>query len=150
MGKSDRQAQDQFTEERDQQILCVDIILLTIGKSVKPDNYDGWIKNRIRPFSGALGIPEGYVHLDRECPPQDSLAKSYSFLSASFTLRRLLFLICVSAARDTRKLSAIFREVIMFLQGVEMGHILMIDRYIYSPSIQNSSESDPFVTIWNQ
>ena len=41
-------------------------------------------------------------------------------------------MICVSAARDTRRLSAIFLEVIMFLQGVEMGHILMTDRYIFS------------------
>ena len=81
--------------------------------------------------------PDNYLflldHLHRQkCPPQESLARSYSFLSASFTLRRLFFLICVSAARDSRRLSAIFREVIMFLQGVEMGHILMIDRYIFS------------------
>ena len=128
MGKFDGHAQVQFTEERDQQTLCVVIILLTIGKSVNPDNYDGWSKNRIRTFSGALGIPEDMcIWTQSQCPPQESSARSYSFLSASFTLRRLLFLICVSAARDTRRLSAIFREVIMFLQGVEMGHILMID-----------------------
>ena len=133
MNKFDHPAQVQFTEERDQQILCVGIILLTIGKSVNPNNYDGWIKNRIRTFSGALGIPEGMcIWTETQCPPQDSLATSYSFLSASFAVRRLLFLIRVSAARDTRRLSAIFREVIMFLQGVEMGHILMTDRYIFS------------------
>ena len=133
MRKFDRSAQIQFTEERAQQILCVGIILLTIGKNVNPYNYDGWIKNRIRTFSGALGIPEGMcIWTESQCPPQDSLGTSYSFLSASFTLRRLVFLICVSAARDTRRLSTILREVIMFLQGVEMGHILMIDRYIFS------------------
>jgi hypothetical protein len=47
-------------------------------------------------------------------------------------LRRLFFLICVSAARDTRRLAAIFREVIIFLQGVEMDHIIMIDRCIFA------------------
>jgi len=122
-----------YRNERDQQILCVGIILLTIGKSVNPDNYDGWIKNRLRTFSGSLGIlPDNCIWTEAQCPPQDSLATSYAFLSASFTLRRLLFLICVSAARDTRRLSSIFREVVMFLQGVEMGHIIMIDRYIFS------------------
>jgi len=121
-----------FRHERDQQILCVGIILLTIGKSVNPDNYDGWIKNRIRTFSGALGIlPDNCIWTENQCPSQETLATSYAFLSASFTLRRLFFLVCVSAARDTRRLNAIFREV-MFLQGVEMGHIVMIDRYIFS------------------
>jgi hypothetical protein len=62
---------------------------------------------------------------------QEAFAAPHTFLSASFKLRPHLFRVCVSAGRSTERLAAIFREVIMFLQGVEMGHILMIDRYIF-------------------
>ena len=43
-----------------------------------------------------------------------------------------MFLVCVSAGRSPDRISAIFREFVLFLQGVEMGHIIMIDRYIFS------------------
>ena len=33
-----------YSRNRDQQLLCVGIILLTIGKNVSPQNYDGWVK----------------------------------------------------------------------------------------------------------
>jgi len=56
----------------------------------------------------------------------------YRILSASFHLRRELFLICVSGARDSSRYGAVLREVLVFLQGVEMGHIILIDRYIFS------------------
>ncbi|QQM16273.1 hypothetical protein 3 [Jimsystermes virus] len=118
---------------RDQQVICVGIILLTIGKSVNPQNYDGWVKNRLRTFEGALGIlPDRCCWNEAQVPGQVALASSYAFLSASFELRRLFFLICVSAARGPDRISSIFREVVMFLQGVEMGHIIMIDKYIFS------------------
>lgn len=121
-----------FIHHRDQQILCIGIILLTIGKSVNPDNYNGWITNRLRTFMGALGIlPDNCCWALAQCPSQEVLACSYSFLSASFVLRRLYFRICLSASRDSHRVASIFREVIMFLQGVEMGHIIMIDRYIF-------------------
>jgi hypothetical protein len=52
-------------------------------------------------------------------------------MSAAFNLRRHYFQVCISAVKHTSRLGAIFREIVMFLQGVEMGHILMIDRYIF-------------------
>jgi len=122
-----------FFGSRDQQILCAGIILLTLGKDVNPDNYDGWIKNRLRGFQGALGIlPDKCCWTEAQCPPQESLTDCYRFLSASFDLRRLIFLICVSGAKGSDRLGAVFREVLIFLQGVEMGHIIMIDRYLFS------------------
>uniref|UniRef100_A0AAT9JFM3 Nucleocapsid protein n=1 Tax=Macrotermes bellicosus lispivirus 1 TaxID=3133480 RepID=A0AAT9JFM3_9MONO len=122
-----------YVHHRDQQLLCIGIILLTIGKSVNPDNYEGWINNRIRTFQGALGIlPNHCCWALAQCPVQEVLACSYSFMSASFDLRKLFFRICISAARDIHRIAAIFREVVMFLQGVEMGHIIMIDRYIFA------------------
>lgn len=131
--KFEQPAYQLFLENRDQQILCIGILLLTLGKDVNPDNYDGWIKNRLRTFQGALGIsPDKCCWTEAQCPPQESLTDCYRFLSASFTLRRLMFLICVSGARDTSRFAAVFREVLIFLQGVEMGHILMIDKYIFS------------------
>lgn len=81
-----------FVRHRDQQILCIGIILLTIGKSVNPDNYEGWINNRLRTFQGALGIlPDYCCWAQSQCPIQEVLACSYSFLSACFDLRKLFF-----------------------------------------------------------
>jgi hypothetical protein len=65
------------------------------------------------------------------CLPQESLAAAYTFLSASLRLRSHFFRVCISAAHDSERLSAIFHEIVMFLQGVEMGHILMINHYIF-------------------
>ena len=104
-----------------------------MGKDVNPDNYDGWIANRLKTFQGALGIvPDKSCWTPGQCPPQESLTDCYRFISASFFLRRTLFLICVSGARDNSRFAAVLKEVLVFLQGVEMGHILMIDRYIFS------------------
>jgi len=125
--------QAQFLAERDEQILCIGILLLTMGKDVNPDNYDGWIANRLKTFQGALGIvPDKSCWTSGQCPPQESLTSCYRFISASFFLRRTLFLIVVSGARHNSRFAAVLKEVLVFLQGVEMGHILMIDRYIFS------------------
>jgi hypothetical protein len=124
---------DIYRDHRDQQLVCMGIIFLTLGKNVNPQNYDGWVKNRIRTFVGALGIPpDRCCWTESQIPSQEALATCYSFLSASFELRRYMFLICVAAARSTERISALFREIVMFLQGVEMGHIIMIDRYLFS------------------
>jgi hypothetical protein len=110
----------------------IDIIFLTMGKNVNPDNNDGWLRNRLRTFKGALGIMDYRCSRnDSNCPPQEAFAAAYTFLSAFFKLRRHFFRVCVSAARSTDMLAAAFREVIMFLQGVEMGHISMIESYIF-------------------
>ncbi|UUW06596.1 VP5 [Cat Tien Hospitalitermes Lispi-like virus] len=122
-----------YSQKRDQQLVCVGIILLTMGKNVNPQNYDGWVKNRLRTFEGALGImPDKCCWTAAQVPSQEALATSYAFLSASFSLRRLFFLICVAGTRGADRISGLFREVVMFLQGVEMGHIVMIDKYIFS------------------
>jgi hypothetical protein len=100
--------------------------------SLNPDNYDGWIRNRLRTLKGVLRIMDNRCCWnDGNCPPQEASAAAYTFLSASFKRRRRFFRICVSAAQRTDRLAAVFREVIMFLQGVEAGHILIIDRYIF-------------------
>jgi len=122
-----------YLHKREQQILAIGILLLTMGKDVNPDNYDGWIANRLKTFTGALGILlENCCWTAAQCPPQESLTMCYRILSASFHLRRELFLICVSGARDSSRYGAVLREVLVFLQGVEMGHIILIDRYIFS------------------
>ena len=98
MGKFDRHAQVQFTEERDQQILCVGIILLTIGKSVNPDNYDGWIKNRIRTFFGALGIPED-VYLETKSVSTTGIISQELFIFVSLIHIETTFIsdLCISS-----------------------------------------------------
>jgi hypothetical protein len=122
-----------FIEIKETNKFCVGIIFLTLGKNVNPQNYDGWVKNRIRTFVGALGIPpERCCWTEAQVPSQEALATCYALLSASFELRRYMFLICVAAARSNDRISALFREIVMFLQGVEMGHIIMIDRYLFS------------------
>jgi len=101
LAKFQDDAQQLSFNYRDQQILCVGILLLTLGKDVNPDNYDGWIKNRLRTFQGALGIsPTDCCWTEGQCPPQESLTDRYRFLTSSFLLRRLIFRICVSGARD--------------------------------------------------
>jgi hypothetical protein len=41
-----------YSRNRDQKLLCVGIILLTIGKNVNPQNYDRWVKNKLSTFGG--------------------------------------------------------------------------------------------------
>ena len=72
-----------YVHHRDQQILCTGIILLAIGKGVNPDNYEGWINNRIRTFQGALGIlPNHCCWALAQCPVQEVLAYKKIMISA--------------------------------------------------------------------
>jgi hypothetical protein len=74
-----------YRDHSDQQILMVGIILLTLGKNVNPDNYTGWIRNILRTFKGALGIMDDRCcWTEAQCPPQETLAASYTILSVSF------------------------------------------------------------------
>jgi hypothetical protein len=39
-----------YEHHHGQKILLIGILFLTRGKSVNPEHYDGWIKNRLRTF----------------------------------------------------------------------------------------------------
>jgi hypothetical protein len=62
-----------YLHHRDQQILMTGIILLSLTKQVTPEGYSGWMTNRIRSFSGSLGISTEYIcrttdqYPDQEC-----------------------------------------------------------------------------------
>jgi hypothetical protein len=43
-------------DNRDQQLVMLGPILLTIGKNIQVEGYQGWITKRIRAFMGTLGL----------------------------------------------------------------------------------------------
>jgi hypothetical protein len=133
IGKFEGHNRELYCHHRDQQVLMAGIFLLTLGKQVTSEGYQGWMENRVRSFRGSLGIPEGYcVWTPAQFPEQRALSAMNYFFSASFLFRRQVFLVCLSASTGTDKLSNLFRDVILLLQGAEMNHIILIDTYIFN------------------
>lgn len=123
---------NQFLEDMRVQLVLAGVILLTIGKQVNPQGYEQCFLNRVNTFGGVLGIatPQN-TWTSSTAPSQRNMVAGYHFLSANFQLRREIFQVCAACARGTTVYNALFREVDNFLSGVEMGHIMMIDRYLF-------------------
>jgi hypothetical protein len=133
ISKFDGHNRQLYCHHRDQQILMAGIILLTLGKQVTSEGYQGWMENRVRSFRGSLGIPDGYcVWTAAQFPEQRALSAMNYFFSASFLFRRQVFLVCLAASSGTDKLCNLFRDVILLLQGAEMNHIILSDSYIFN------------------
>jgi hypothetical protein len=45
-----------FLENRDQPLVMLGPILLTMGKNIQVEGYPGWITKRVRAFMGTLGL----------------------------------------------------------------------------------------------
>jgi hypothetical protein len=122
-----------YLHHRDQQILMTGVILLTLTKQDTPEGYSGWMANRIRSFSGSLGISSDYLcWTTDQYPDQECMTILNSFFSANFDLRRHIFLLCVSASMNTEHSANLFRDAVNLMQGSEMNHILLIDYYIFN------------------
>jgi hypothetical protein len=75
-----------YLHHRDQQILMMGTVLLTLTKQVTPEGYDGWMANRVRAFSGTLGLPPDYnCWTTEQYPRQHSIAFSLLILSSEGT-----------------------------------------------------------------
>lgn len=112
-------------------ITCILLIMMT--KSLNPDNYKGWIKNRIRGFSGTFGDTESISLLSESTYAPLSILSSYQTrISSSFDVRRQLFLTILAAANDPNHgfIQKGYNEVINFMRGAEMNHIILIDQFI--------------------
>jgi hypothetical protein len=111
----------------------ISIILLTLTKQVTPDGYAGWMTNRIRSFSGTLGLAPDYVcWTSSQYPEQECLTALNSFFSANYELRKHIFGVCNAAAMNPQVEANIFTDAINLMQGAEMNHILLIDYYIFN------------------
>lgn len=121
-----------FLSDRREQILMIGPILLTMTKTINPQGYQNWLKNRIKTFRGVLGITDSEcIWTDAQFPTQGAMQTCNTLLSAMFTMRRDLFMICVSLTVGQRFENRLFQEIVNFSQGAEMGHIMMIDQHIF-------------------
>lgn len=111
-------------------LACVTLVAMI--KNLTPDNFDGWMANRIRSFSGTLGDTYAEANLSPTHYPllsnYQSLAKG---ISANYLLRKELFLSICSLMHDpTSYISRGLKEVFNLYRGHEMNHLVLIDRFI--------------------
>jgi hypothetical protein len=133
LGMFDGHNLELFLHHADQPLIMMGTLLLTIGKQVNSEGYIGWMNNRVRSYTAALGILDEYcVWTSGQYPPQMALAAINAFMSASFDLRRRIFCCCLAACRNPDRSAAIFHTVVQLLQGLEMNNLLMISNYIFN------------------
>lgn len=78
----------------------VAVLILCAFKQLSGNSKDGWIKNRIKGFSGAIGNKDAVELWDRGRYPQlDAMIRIYAFMPANFNLRKTLFKVIYSIAR---------------------------------------------------
>jgi hypothetical protein len=59
--------------------------MLTIGRNIQAEGYQGWITKRIRGFMGTLGLDEGdTIWVDETYPTLATLNSLNTFLSSAF------------------------------------------------------------------
>jgi hypothetical protein len=108
---------DRFMRNRDQQLVMLGPILLTIGY---PRNLTEGIHaftRRIDAFMKSLGLETNTTIWTHSVYPTFScLSHLESFLSSSFLLRRELFHICSSAASGPNRLNNLFKDVVDLLK----------------------------------
>ena len=123
---------DQYLTDTKVQLVLAGVILLTLGKQVNPQGYEGWFQNRVNTFGGVLGVatPQN-IWTHTGAPSQRNMVAGYHFLSANFQVRTEIFQVCAACARGRSVYNALFLEVVNFVSGVEMGHIITIDRYLF-------------------
>jgi hypothetical protein len=106
--------------------------MLTIGKNIQAEGYQGWITKRIRGFMGTLGLDEGDTIWVGETYPTLATLNSLNTLSSAFFLRMEIFRTCWASAIPQDRYSNLFKYVISMLKGSSMTHIIMIEVYLYT------------------
>jgi hypothetical protein len=108
-------------------------IILTIGKNILVEGYQGWITKRIRTLMGTLGLEStDIIWTDATYPSISTMNALGTYLSASFFLRREIFRMCWTTASGQDRLCNIFKDIISLLKGTSMTYIILIDEYLYS------------------
>jgi hypothetical protein len=116
-----------FILDRGQQLVMLGPILLTIGKNIQVEGYPGWL-TCIQAFMGTLGLKSGgNIWLGKVYPSILCMIYLGTFLSASFLLRKELFRICRAAVSGQDRFSYLFKDVIGFLKGTSMTHVILIE-----------------------
>jgi len=122
-----------FFDKREQQLVMFRPIMLTLGKNIQAEGYDGWITKRIRAFMGTLGISSAdIIWTQTTYPTLAAMSVLSTYLSASYHFRREVFRVCWATALNQGNLSNIFKDIISLLKGSSMTHIILIDEYVYS------------------
>ena len=123
----------QFVRNRDQQIVMLGPILLTIGKNIQVEGYSGWITKRMRAFMGTLGLQDNdIIWNDSAYPSVGTMNQLSSFLSASHYVRKEIFHACWAVASGKTRYANVLKDVLSLLKGTSMTHIILIDEYLYS------------------
>jgi hypothetical protein len=87
--------QDQYLTDMKVQLILAGVILLTLGKHVNPQGYEGWFQNRVNTFGGVLGVATPQtIWTYANVPSQRNLVAGYHFLSTNFQLQREIFTLC--------------------------------------------------------
>ena len=122
-----------FQNKRDLQLVLLGPILLTLGKNIQLEEYDGWITKRIRAFMGTLGYSSStIIWTEATYPTITTISTLSTFISASFHFRREIFRICWAVALNRGNAANLFKDNINLLKGSSMTHIILIDEYLYS------------------
>jgi hypothetical protein len=118
--------------QRDQQLVMMGPIMLTIGKNIQLEGYSSWMTNHIRAFMGTLGLESNSILWNDPVYPCVTAMNTLStYLSASYWIRREIFRICWAVSSEINTETNLFKDVISLLKGTSMTHIL-IDEYLYS------------------
>ncbi|KAG5861810.1 hypothetical protein JTB14_029359 [Gonioctena quinquepunctata] len=131
-GDFTRQGWNDLLERPEGLFVLAAVILLTMVKTVTPENFKGWTKNRIRTFSGTVGDLKWVKFFDKHPPEIKSLVTLQAFMSANFSLRRACFLILRSISSSGQSfVNNICREILNLMRGAEMHHLVLIDKYLF-------------------
>jgi hypothetical protein len=118
-----------FTLHRDQQLVMLGLILLTIGTNLLVEEYPVSVlveyprsfTLHMDAFMEALGLKSGEnIWTSNVYPSIRCLNCLETFLSSSFLLRRELFRICSVAASGQDRLSNLFKAVIDLIKETSM------------------------------
>ncbi|CAG9763589.1 unnamed protein product [Ceutorhynchus assimilis] len=124
---------DKLVTNPDGVLVMMGVVLLTIVKSVNSDNGAGWIKNRLKTFSGSVGFREWAQLWSADLRPSpEILGWNNNFLSANFSLRRAIFIVLNGLSRSTRvtPIVSVCKDIIQLIRGAEMHHLVLIDTYL--------------------
>jgi len=122
-----------FVHDGSQQLIMLGPIMLTIGKNIQVEGYEGWITKRIRAFMGTLGLElNDLIWTDATNPSLSTMNSLGTYLSASFMLRREIFRMYWATSSGQDRLCYVFKDIVSLLKGTSMTHIILIEEYLYS------------------
>jgi hypothetical protein len=84
-----------FVTDCAKQLIMFGPIMLTLGKNIQVEGFQGWITKTVRAFMGTLGLDSSdIVWTDSTYPAVSTMNTLGTYLSSSYLLRREIFRMC--------------------------------------------------------